>query len=96
MNYAIRIPANDALLRDIAEFLARPVGRPSNKLVVWYKVFLYPGESWKTARRVVEKSGAERGGSGWFPGNRSRDSKQFSSNGQERSVGTGLILPGPA
>jgi Transposase DDE domain group 1 len=50
---AIRIPANDALMRDISELLTRPVGRPSHKPAVWYKGFLYQAESWKTARRVV-------------------------------------------
>jgi hypothetical protein len=35
VKYAIRIPANDSLLRDIAELLTRPVGRPSYKPVVW-------------------------------------------------------------
>src|SRR6266403_3840216 len=53
--YAIRIPANDSLERDIAELLTRPVGRPSHKPVVWYKDFLYQAASWKTARRVVAK-----------------------------------------
>ena len=28
MKYAIRIPSNDSLERDIAELLMRPVGRP--------------------------------------------------------------------
>jgi hypothetical protein len=55
VKYAIRIPANDALMRDIAELLTRPVGRPSQKPVVWYKGFLYQAESWKRARRVVAK-----------------------------------------
>jgi hypothetical protein len=32
--YAIRIPANDCLLRDIAELLIRPVGRPGRTPVV--------------------------------------------------------------
>src|SRR5665811_319785 len=41
VKYAIRIPANDSLERDIAELLTRPVGRPSHKPVVWYKGFLY-------------------------------------------------------
>jgi hypothetical protein len=53
VKYAIRIPANDSLERDIAELLTRPVGRPSHKPVVWYKGFLYQAASWKTARRVV-------------------------------------------
>jgi hypothetical protein len=55
VRYAIRIPANDSLERDIAELLTRPVGRPSHKPVVWYKGFLYQAASWKTARRVVAK-----------------------------------------
>ncbi|MCX6635473.1 MAG: transposase, partial [Acidobacteria bacterium] len=37
VKYAIRIPANDSLERDIAELLTRPVGRPSHKPVIWYK-----------------------------------------------------------
>jgi hypothetical protein len=55
VKYAIRIPANDSLERDIAELLTRPVGRPSHKPVVCYKSFLYQAASWKTARRVVAK-----------------------------------------
>src|SRR5713226_3241339 len=55
VQYAIRIPANESLERDIAELLMRPVGRPSHKPVVWYKGFLYQAASWKTARRVVAK-----------------------------------------
>lgn len=55
VKYAIRIPANESLERDIAELLTRPVGRPSHKPVVWYKSFLYRATSWKTARRVVAK-----------------------------------------
>ena len=55
VKYAIRIPTNDSLERDIAELLTRPVGRPSHQPVVWYKSFLYQAASWKTARRVVAK-----------------------------------------
>ena len=55
VKYAIRIPSNDNLERDIAELVVRPVGRPSHKPVVWYKSFLYQAASWKTARRVVAK-----------------------------------------
>jgi hypothetical protein len=55
VRYAIRIPANENLERDIAELLTRPVGRPSHKPVVWQKSFLYQAASWKTARRVVAK-----------------------------------------
>jgi hypothetical protein len=55
VKYAIRIPANESLERDIAELLTRPVGRPSHKPVFRYKSFLYQAESWKKARRVVAK-----------------------------------------
>jgi len=55
VQYAIRIPANDNLERDIAELLPRPVGRPSIKPLVEYKGFLYQAASWKMARRVVAK-----------------------------------------
>ncbi len=36
VKYAIRIPANDSLGRDVAELLTRPVGRPSHKPLVRY------------------------------------------------------------
>jgi hypothetical protein len=55
VKYAIRIPANDSLERDVEELLTRPVGRPSHKPAIRYKSFLYQAESWKTARRVVAK-----------------------------------------
>jgi len=55
VKYAIRMPANDSLERDIAELLPRPVGRPSQKPLVEYKGFLYQAASWKTARRAVAK-----------------------------------------
>jgi hypothetical protein len=53
VKYAMRLPSNDSLGRDIAELLTRPVGRPSHKPLVWYKSFLYQAAGWKTARRVV-------------------------------------------
>jgi hypothetical protein len=55
VKYAIRLPANAGLERDIEELLTRPVGRPSYKPIVWYKGFLYQAASWKIARRVVAK-----------------------------------------
>jgi hypothetical protein len=55
VRYAIRIPSNDNLERDIAELVPRPVGRPSKKPLVEYKGFLYQAAGWKTARRVVAK-----------------------------------------
>ncbi len=53
--YAIRIPANDVLKREIAHLLKRPVGRPPKKPVVLYAGFLYRAASWKQHRRVVAK-----------------------------------------
>jgi len=55
VKYAIRIPANENLQRDIEELLKRPPGRPSKKPLVEYKGFLYQAASWETARRVVAK-----------------------------------------
>jgi hypothetical protein len=55
VKYAIRLPANDNLQRNIVELLARPTGRPSYKPIVRYKSFLYQAASWRTARRVVAK-----------------------------------------
>jgi hypothetical protein len=53
--YAIRLPANDILKRNITELLKRPAGRPSYRPLVRYKSFLYQAASWKKARRVVAK-----------------------------------------
>jgi Transposase DDE domain group 1 len=55
VKYAIRLPANDNLQRNITEVLTRPVGRPSYKPVVRFKSFLYQAASWTIARRVVAK-----------------------------------------
>jgi hypothetical protein len=55
VKYAIRIPSNDILEREIAELLTRSVGRPSHKPVVRYKSFRYQAASWTTVRRVVAK-----------------------------------------
>jgi Transposase DDE domain group 1 len=55
VKYAIPLPANDILERDITGLLTRPVGRPSYKPLVRYKSFLYQAASWKTVRRVVAK-----------------------------------------
>jgi hypothetical protein len=53
--YAIRLPANAVLQREIELLLTRPVGRPSNKPVVWYHDFQYQAGSWDKPRRVVAK-----------------------------------------
>jgi hypothetical protein len=55
VTYAIRLPTNNSLERDIAELRTRSVGRPSHKPVIGYKSFLYQAASWKTERRVVAK-----------------------------------------
>ena len=47
VKYAIRLPANDSLIRDIEEVLTRPAGRPAQRPLVWYKGFLYQAASWK-------------------------------------------------
>ena len=53
--YAIRLPSNQVLHRQIEHFLTRPVGRPPNKPVVLYHSFQYQAGSWTVARRVVAK-----------------------------------------
>jgi len=55
VKYAIRLPANESLERDVAELLPRPVERPSVKPLVEYKSALYQAASWKRGRRVVAK-----------------------------------------
>jgi len=53
--YAIRLPANDLLQREIAYMLNRPMGRPPKKPIVWYHDFQYQASSWDKPRRVVAK-----------------------------------------
>jgi hypothetical protein len=65
VKYAIRIPVDDSLERDIAEMLTRPVGRPSHKPALGYKSFLNQAASWKTAQRVV--ANVEFHSGEWFP-----------------------------
>jgi hypothetical protein len=64
VKYAIRMPANDSLERDIGELWLWPrlVGRPDKKPLVEYKGFLYGAASWKTARQVVAKVEHHPGG----------------------------------
>ena len=66
VKYAIRIPANDSLERDIAELLTRPVGRPSHKPVVWYKS-LGGGEGGVPLWRAVPARGIYRDQAGDGP-----------------------------
>src|SRR5271170_6575673 len=53
--YAIRLPANEVLQREIEPLLRRPVGRPSNTPHVRHAEFVYQAQSWSRARRVVAK-----------------------------------------
>lgn len=53
--YAIRLPANDVLQREIQDMMTRPVGRPPEKPIVQYREFNYRAASWGKARRVVAK-----------------------------------------
>jgi hypothetical protein len=79
VKYAIRVLATGSLRRDITGLLTRPAGRPSHKLVVWYKGFLYQAASWKTARRplgaIMRRISALPLPAGepklWYPKNRS-------------------------
>ena len=53
--YAIRLPVNEVLYREIEPFLTRPVGRPANRPIVWYHDFQYQAGSWDRPRRVIAK-----------------------------------------
>jgi len=59
--YAIRLPANEVLQRQVEHLLTRPVGRPPNKPIVWYHNFSYQAGSWSRPRRVVAKIEWHRG-----------------------------------
>ncbi len=53
--YAIRLPSNDVLQKEIQHLLTRPVGRPSKKPIIWYHDFRYQAAAWDRPRRVVAK-----------------------------------------
>jgi hypothetical protein len=53
-SYAIRIPANAALEREIEPLLKRP-RRPPKRTIVRYGGFMYRAQSWDRYRRVVAK-----------------------------------------
>ena len=59
--YAMRLPSNDVLQREIAPLLIRPLGRPPKRPVVLYDDFWYRAGSWNRARRVVAKVEWHRG-----------------------------------
>jgi hypothetical protein len=53
--YAIRLPANDVLWREIEPLLMRPIGRPPKAPIVRYRDFMYQAAGWSHARRVIAK-----------------------------------------
>ena len=55
IGYAIRLPANDVLQREITHLLVRPTEWPSQKPIVSYHDFAYQAQSWSLPRRVVAK-----------------------------------------
>jgi DDE family transposase len=55
VRYAIRLPANDVLERQIEDLLTRPRGRPSYAPLVRYRSFQYQAASWDRPRRVIAK-----------------------------------------
>jgi hypothetical protein len=55
VRYAIRLPANDVLERQIEDLLTRPRGRPSHAPLVRYRSFRYQAASWDRPRRVIAK-----------------------------------------
>jgi len=59
--YAIKLPSNDVLAREIQHLMKRPVGRPPRKPVVKYHDFSYQAVSWDWPRRVVAKVEWHRG-----------------------------------
>src|SRR5262249_54064958 len=56
VRYAIRLPANDVLMRQIEDLLTRPRGRPSHAPLVRYRGFQYQAASWDRPRRVIAKA----------------------------------------
>jgi len=59
--YAIRLPSNDVLEKEIEHLLKRPVGRPPGKPVIRYHDFKYQAGSWGRPRRVIAKVEWHRG-----------------------------------
>jgi hypothetical protein len=53
--YAIRLPSNAVLYREIQDMMTRPVGRPPEQPIVQYREFIYQAATWNQARRVVAK-----------------------------------------
>ncbi len=55
IGYAIRLPANEVLQREIAHLLVRPTEWPSREPIVSHHDFAYQAQSWNVSRRVVAK-----------------------------------------
>ena len=55
IGYAIRLPANEVLQREITHLLTRPTEWPSRNPLVSYHGFGYQAQSWNAPRRVVAK-----------------------------------------
>ena len=53
--YAIRLPANEVLYRQIDYLMTRPPGRPPKAPIVFYESFGYQAGTWDRSRRVVAK-----------------------------------------
>lgn len=53
--YAIRLPRNQVLYRQIDHLLKRPVGRPPAEPIVYLHQFQYQAASWNKSRTVVAK-----------------------------------------
>jgi hypothetical protein len=51
--FAVRIPANNVLMTQIAHLLSCPVGRPSRQTKVFHESFSYQAQTWAHPRRVV-------------------------------------------
>ena len=56
IGYAIRLPANEVLQKEIAHLLVRPPKWSSRKPIVSYHYFAYQAQSWNVPPRVVAKS----------------------------------------
>ena len=53
--YALRLPGNEVLSRQIEPLLTRPVERPPKRAIVWHHDCSYQAASWQRSRRVVAK-----------------------------------------
>jgi hypothetical protein len=59
--YAIPLPANDVLYREIEHLMTRPVGRPPKAPIVMHHEFQYQAVAWSRKRRVIAKVEWHRG-----------------------------------